>query len=110
MGRFLVIAAIAVVAVDIFAIVDLALTEPRRVRALNKFLWVLIILALPVIGAVLWMLLGKERTDSAGQVRTIAPDDDPSFLRNLRRDEDQDERIRRLEQELADLDDDPPKE
>jgi hypothetical protein len=110
MGRLVVILGFVVIAIDIFAIVDLALTDPRRVRALNKFLWVLIILVLPVVGALLWVTLGKDRKDRGGQTRTIAPDDDPTFLRNLRRDEEQDERIRRLEQELADLDDDPPKD
>jgi hypothetical protein len=110
MPRLAVILVFVVVAIDIFAIVDLSLTEPRRVRALNKFLWVLIIILLPVIGAVLWVTLGKDRSDRNGQRRVIAPDDDPSFLRNIRRDEEQDERIRRLEQELAELDDDPPKD
>jgi len=110
MGRLVVILGFVVIAIDIFAIVDLALTDPRRVRALNKFLWVLIILVLPVVGALLWVTLGKDRKDRGGQARTIAPDDDPTFLRNIRRDEEQDERIRRLEQELADLDDDPPKD
>lgn len=110
MGRLVFIIPFLVIAVDIFAIVDLALTEPRRIRALNKFLWVLIIIVVPVIGAILWFTLGKDRNDRGGERRTIAPDDDPSFLRNIRRDEDQDERIRRLEQELADLDDDPPKD
>jgi hypothetical protein len=110
MARFLVILPFVVVAVDVFAIVDVILTDARRVRALNKFAWVVIIVLLPIIGAVLWFLLGKERKDSGGERRTVAPDDDPNFLKNIRRDEEQDERIRRLEQELAELDDDPPKE
>jgi hypothetical protein len=110
MPRLAVILIVVVIAIDIFAIVDLALTDRQRVRALNKFLWVLVIIIVPVIGAVLWITLGKDRKDPGRQQRVIAPDDDPSFLRNLRRDEEQDERIRRLEQELADLDDDPPKD
>ena len=63
---------------------------------------------LAVLGALLWFFVGHGWGSRGGERRTIAPDDDPSFLKNLRRDEDQDERIRRLEQELADLDDDPP--
>ncbi|MEP6478234.1 MAG: PLD nuclease N-terminal domain-containing protein [Rhodoglobus sp.] len=110
MARLLLILVFVAVAVDVFAIVDVVLTDPRRVRALNKALWVLIVLALPILGAVLWFTIGKDRNASGGERRTIAPDDDPSFLKNLRRDEEQDERIRRLEQELADLDDDQPKE
>ena len=110
MARFLVILPFVVVALDVFAVVDVILTDVRRVRALNKVAWVIIIVVLPVIGAILWFFLGKERQDRGGEPRQVAPDDDPNFLRNLRRDEEQDERIRRLEQELAELDDDPPKD
>jgi hypothetical protein len=110
MTRLLVILPLLVLAVDVFAIVDVILTEARRVRAVPKVVWVIIIVLLPLIGAVLWFFIGKERRDRGGERRTIAPDDDPAFLRNLRRDEEQDERIRRLEQELAELDDDPPKD
>jgi len=104
----LVVLPFLVLAFDVFAIVDLMLIDTRRVRALNRPLWVLLIVILPVVGAILWFLVGRERREGGGEHRTVAPDDDPSFLRNLRRDEEQDERIRRLEQELADLDDDPP--
>lgn len=110
MARFYVVAAVLVVAFDVFAIVDVLLIDGRRIRALNRPLWVLVILALPVIGAILWFAVGRQRLDGESERRTVAPDDDPAFLKNLRRDEEQDERIRRLEQELADLDDDPPTE
>jgi hypothetical protein len=110
MARFLVILPFVAVALDVFAIIDVILTDRRRVRALNKFVWIVIIFLLPVIGAILWFFLGKERQDRGGEPRRVAPDDDPNFLRTIRRDEEQDERIRRLEQELAELDDDPPKE
>ena len=110
MARLLVILPFVVVALDVFAIVDVILTDVRRIRALNKFTWIVIIVLLPVIGAALWFFIGKDRQDRGGEPRRVAPDDDPNFLKNLRRDEEQDERIRRLEQELAELDDDPPKE
>ncbi len=110
MARFYVVSAVLVVAFDVFAIVDVLLIDGRRIRALNRPLWVLVILALPVIGAILWFGVGRQRLDGENERRTVAPDDDPAFLKNLRRDEEQDERIRRLEQELADLDDDPPTE
>lgn len=110
MARLFVIVPFLVIALDVFAVVDLSLIDPRRVRTLNKFVWVLIILALPIVGALLWFLVGRDRRDAGGERRTIAPDDDPAFLRNLQTQEDQEERIRRLEQELADLDDDPPKD
>ena len=107
MGRLLVVFVAAFV-LDIFAIVDLALIDKARVRAFPKYFWVVIILLVPFVGALLWFLVGHEWGRRDGERRTVAPDDDPSFLKNLRRDEEQDERIRRLEQELADLDDDDP--
>ncbi len=108
MVRLLVVLVFLVVTFDVFAIVDVMLIDRSRIRVLNRLFWVLLILILPVVGAILWLALGRERRDGGGQRRTIAPDDDPAFLKNLRRDEEQDDRIRRLEQELADLDDDPP--
>ncbi|MCY7413210.1 MAG: PLD nuclease N-terminal domain-containing protein [Salinibacterium sp.] len=109
MGRLLIFL-IAALVVDVFAIVDLVLIDRRRIRAFNKFVWVIIIVAVPFVGALLWFIVGRGRADKAGQERSLAPDDNPAFLKNLRRDEEQDARIRRLEQELAELDDDPPKE
>ena len=41
---------------------------------------------------------------SGGRGHAVAPDDDTDFLRRLGQDAEQDERIRRLEQELAELD------
>jgi hypothetical protein len=112
MARFLVILPFVILAAYIFGIIDVVLTEERRVRALNKPLWIVLIIVLPIVGTLLWFLLGKERKDRDDERRQMAPDDDPSFLSSLRNDEEAEERIRRLEQELADLDDDqqPPKE
>ena len=109
MARLFVIVPFVVIGLYVFAFVDLALTDRARVRTFPKYAWALIIV-LPVIGALLWFLFGKARHDRGGEPRTVAPDDDPTFLANLRRDEEHEERIRRLEQELADLDDDPPKD
>jgi ABC-type Na+ efflux pump permease subunit len=108
MARLLVVLPFLVLTLDVFAIVDVMLIDRSRIRVLNRVFWVILIVLLPVIGAILWLVLGRERRGGSAERRTIAPDDDPAFLKNLRRDEEQDDRIRRLEQELADLDDDPP--
>ena len=109
MGRLLIFFVAALV-LDVFALVDLGLIDRSRVRAFPKLVWVIIIILVPFVGALLWFAVGHGWGTRGGERRVIAPDDDPSFLKNLRRDEEQDERIRRLEQELADLDDDPPKD
>ena len=71
----------------------------------------LIVIVLPIIGAVLWFFLGRERLVRArlgggGSVRRgpRAPDDDPDFLRKLSREQAQEERIRDLEEHLRDGD------
>lgn len=110
MPRFLVVLFVVVVALVVYSLVDLAMTDKYRVRALNKPIWVVVILLLPALGALLWLTLGKARKGPNGPSRRLGPDDDPAFLNGLLRDKDQDERIRRLEQELSELDDDSPKE
>lgn len=115
MSRLFVIVPVIIVALDVFSIIDIITIDERRVRGLPKFLWVAIVVFLPLVGVILWFTIGRARADGGygpgrGERRVIAPDDDPNFLRNLRRDEEADERIRKLEQELSELDDDPPKD
>jgi hypothetical protein len=106
MARLLVVLVGIVVAFTIFSLIDLLMTEKSRVRALNKPLWALIIIVLPILGGILWLALGKSRSGPSKPAQRLAPDDDPAFLKGLGRDKEQDERIRRLEQELSELDDD----
>ncbi|MDM4762407.1 PLD nuclease N-terminal domain-containing protein [Galbitalea sp. SE-J8] len=102
-----------VIAFTIFAFVDVLLTEDSRVRGLPKAIWAIIVIILSPIGGIIWFILGKEPAGrvappAAGRGGPVAPDDDPDFLYRLRMREAQDERIRQLERELADLDDDQP--
>lgn len=112
MVKGLIVLLVAAVAFIVYALVDCAFTERHRVRSLTKPIWALLIVVLPVIGAVLWLLLGKTGRD--GLRRTIAPDDDPEFLGRATSPvsdserESLDERIRKLEEELAEHDDDGP--
>ena len=103
MARFAIPGFFIALAFTIYAIVDISLTDKSRVKSLNKVAWVLISLVL-IIGPILWFTLGRKSRDSGVQYRTVAPDDDPTFLGRIGRDEEQDERIRRLEEELAQLD------
>lgn len=106
--RFLPI--IIMVVLLVAALVDLIRIDPSRVRALPKGLWALIILVLFFyIGPVLWFALGRERLARrpASRRGPVAPDDDPEFLRRIANDEQQNQRIRDLEQQLSELDVDP---
>ena len=113
MVRLFIVGIVAAAAFVIFALIDCLFADASRFRALNKPLWAVIIVLLPVIGAVLWFVLGRARKNGRpAATRTVAPDDDPEFsgtswrtTSDLDR-ETTDERIRRLEQELLDLDND----
>lgn len=102
MPRIILIIAIVLIALDIYAIADVLMTPRQRIRSLNRFLWVAIILLVTPIGAVLWLTMGKFRRNPNGEI-FLAPDDDPNF--RVPDSETVDERIARLEEELRKLDD-----
>jgi hypothetical protein len=110
MARFWVVAAVVAVAFMVYSLVDCAMADRTRVRGPRKGVWLLLIVVLPIVGALLWFIIGRGRagkTSGRAQSRPVAPDDDPAFLARLARDADQEERIRRLEEELSALDSDP---
>jgi hypothetical protein len=80
---FLVLAAIGV---TIYAGIDCLRSDDAEIRGLPKPLWLLVIIAAPLFGGLMYLLLGRQPASgppSSGRLRTIAPDDDPDFLRSL---------------------------
>ncbi len=104
MARLLLILALVATAFWVYTIVDCAVQPATRHRGVSKPAWMVIVILLPVLGGILWFVIGRGR--AGGPVLRRAPDDDPEFLGGLsaRARADQDERIRRLEEELAQLD------
>ena len=51
----------ATLAVMIFALVDIITSDNWRIRFLPKIAWALLVIFLPLIGSILWFVLGKER-------------------------------------------------
>ncbi|KJL44961.1 PLDc N-terminal domain-containing protein [Microbacterium trichothecenolyticum] len=102
MPRVLLILALVATAFWVFTIVDCAVQPPTRHRGVSKPIWILIVVLLPVLGGLLWLIVGRGRASAVAARR--APDDDPEFLGRIGTISDQDERIRRLEEELAQLD------
>lgn len=63
MGQFLL--TIATLAVMIFALVDIITSDEWRIKHLPKVAWAIIVILLPLIGSIIWFVLGKERTAPA---------------------------------------------
>jgi hypothetical protein len=117
MVRFDLIIGFIDLALLIFCLVDVISIYESRIKSLNKIAWVFIIILLPILGPILWLTLGKLRRNEDDTVQRVSksrapkgPDDDPDFLRNATKYEDQEARIRRLEAELKALNDDKPEE
>jgi len=78
----------AFLALDIYAVVDAIQTDDLRVKHLPKVFWILLILIFTPIGAIAWLIAGRDRQQN-GRPRSNrpsaprGPDDDPDFLRNL---------------------------
>ena len=108
MARLLIVGGFLAAIFWVYSIVDCAVQPSTRHRGVPKAAWVAIVVFIPVIGGILWFLIGRGRRRSDLARRVSAPDDDPEFLGKLRMDHDQEERIRQLEKELAELDENGP--
>jgi hypothetical protein len=100
----------------VFCLIDVIQTPSDEVRNLNKGLWILLIVFLPIIGGVAWLVAGRPNTrrQSAWRVgngfpeherparpRVVAPDDDPDFIADLRRvDHEHEDTLRKWEADL----------
>lgn len=81
MGRLLILA--IPVAIAVYAFIDVVTTRGPLARG-PKWLWAIAVLVLPLVGAAAWFLLGRPRRTRPA-ARSVAPDDDVDFLRDLNR-------------------------
>lgn len=102
-----VIAIVAILVIYVYGIVDVIRTDRDATRGISKPGWIVVVVVLPLLGALLWFVLGKPyarlATPKRSVARPTAPDDDPEFLRNLeqrRRNQAEAERLRKLREEL----------
>lgn len=110
MLRVLVYALPVILAV--YAVIDCIQTPRDETRLVPKITWLVGILLLPVLGPLAWLLIGRRggagrsgrRTGRAAGPRgghSLAPDDDPEFLRQLRASDEEHERmLRQWERDL----------
>jgi hypothetical protein len=88
---------IATVVLLAYALVDVIATDTQLIRNLPKFIWVFVVILVPIVGPMSWLVLGRPRGGSLlpgttardsvapqhDRRRPLAPDDDPEFLRRL---------------------------
>ncbi|WP_415951269.1 PLD nuclease N-terminal domain-containing protein [Streptomyces sp. KLOTTS4A1] len=106
-------------ALTIFAVIDCLNTPDDEAKHLPKIAWVVIILLFWIVGPIVWLAAGKDRTPPQGgrtpsewhrnhRTTWVAPDDNPEFLKSIRDENKQDESVlkdweadlRRREEEL----------
>ena len=74
------------IAIQLYGLIDCAQREDSDVRSLPRWGWLIIIVLIPTLGAVAYLIAERpKRPDNGGKKpkRSIAPDDDPDFLRGL---------------------------
>lgn len=103
-------------------LVDAVQTPSEQTRSLPRWTWILLIVLVPYAGPIAWLVAGRPRRgsapaqptwptrDFAAQPRTIAPDDDPEFLRTLKRQNEHEAMLREWEEDLRRREEDLGKE
>lgn len=82
-----VAAVLLAVAVYIYFVIDVLRTPRGETRSLPKFVWLLVVVLVPLLGGLLWLALGRvwpaPGTRWGRRRGPMAPDDDPTFLKQL---------------------------
>ncbi|WP_328944124.1 PLD nuclease N-terminal domain-containing protein [Streptomyces sp. NBC_00250] len=75
-------------ALMIYAFIDCLNTPEEEVKHLPKPVWAIVVLLFSVVGAIGWIVAGKDRRPrtrgGAGAGGWVAPDDNPEFLKSLK--------------------------
>ena len=100
-----------IVGLTLYTLLDAVRTPAHEARTLPKWLWVLVTLFFPVVGPLMWLILGRSKAQPAagaprpsfGQRRNTpapsvsSPDDDEEYLRWLKAKAERERRSREAE-------------
>lgn len=100
-----------IVGLTFYTLLDAVRTPAHEARTLPKWLWVLVTLLFPVVGPLMWLILGRPKAQPAagaprrgfGQRRNTpapsvsSPDDDKEYLRWLKAKAERERRSREAE-------------
>ena len=89
----------------LYGLFDALQTEESRIRTLPKVMWIVVMLVIPIIGPILWLILGRPegQTENRQSFRRqpMAPDDDARFLEELQQSSVEHEKLlRQWEEDL----------
>ena len=96
-----VIVPVLLLALTVFALVDIITRDEGRVKHLPKVAWVLLVVFIPLVGIILWFTIGREY-DSARR-ETISFGDPRRWSRSESAEQRPALDTRSTEQQLADL-------
>ena len=68
-----VVVVVAVLVVFVYGLVDVIRTDPRQTKGISKPAWIVVQIVLPVIGAILWFLIGRPRGTSPARADLQPP-------------------------------------
>jgi choline-glycine betaine transporter len=79
--------AVLAIGLMLFAFIDCAMREDYQLKKLPKWGWLLVIILFSSLGAIVYLLIGREgsvqKRQKKSKPRVIPPDDNPDFLRGL---------------------------
>lgn len=98
----------------VYSSVDIAQSDDNEVRGMRRLWWVVLVYALPFVGAIAWLVAGRPRRNRAvdeGNSDTprrlppapLGPDDDPAFMNRLKREK----WLREADRDAADAEPEP---
>ncbi len=65
---FQVLLSVVVLAATIFTLVNVITTDQSQIRYLDKVVWIILVILVPVIGVILWWTMGRERDGASEAV------------------------------------------
>ena len=99
-----------IVGLTLYTLLDAVRTPAHEARTLPKWLWVLVTLLFPVVGPLMWLILGRPKAQPAAGARrgfgqrhntpapsVSSPDDDEEYLRWLKAKAERERRSREAE-------------
>lgn len=99
-----------IVGLTLYTLLDAVRTPVHEARTLPKWLWVLVTLLFPVVGPIMWLILGRPKAQPAAGARrgfgqrhntpapsVSSPDDDEEYLRWLKAKAERERRSREAE-------------